>query len=406
MQLINIYENILQEKIVGGKVSQDIFKDLLKEPTIKDIIEELNKKTSVDSIFKKLHTNINEETYIGLTFEEVYDNSFIKELFKTVIKYADKDDTIQSQYNDKLKLRVIFKLEIINTTNLKTHLKLRNDAKFYSSAPKIENDELIITGRVEFSEKILKNKNEFVAVLRHEFQHLIQLIFIRMLKTRYTHMIKNDDKNKNTNNNKNDTADIDYKHEDSPIEYDARLAEFSVFIRERDAENLFNSKEDGFINSYDTMKYSMYVEYFKDFNKQQFYTKLYQLECTNDDIVWFKKELIKHINDTIKDIKVDTWNNREYIDSPNRHIKGFIIDLMLRGQPFNKFMKDVLSINIKTSIDNKINKLYYIAVVDALNEDYEYRTNKYTMKQFIGLIRKDSELMKNIEIQKLIKNII
>jgi hypothetical protein len=141
-----------------------------------------------------------------------------------------------------------------------------------------------------------------------------------------------------------------------PREYDARFTEFAYSIRDENWDYLFD--DDWGIFSYNKkLHFSFFVEYLKEYNKQQIFTKLSQLGATNQNIVNFKKEfkdrLFEFLNDGNENVDGDTsiFNFKVVIKKIILKIKKFIspspkdlkfsilFDLFIDGEPMNKFCK-------------------------------------------------------------------
>jgi hypothetical protein len=205
-------------------------------------------------------------------------------------------------------------------------------------------------GDIYISTEYLKTKDAFLYAFRHEFQHLIQSIINFPVE---------DNKFKDSLINKNPNS----SHQDRVTEYDARFTEFAYSIRDENWDYLFDDVLGVFSYGGGSEKlnlhFSYYAEYLKDYNKQQIYTKLYQLGVTNKNIVNFKIEFKNRLSDFLNSDRRDIRDlnfikkiiNRLIINLASKMIKyiprlpvqfKFFIffDLFIEGEPLNKLCKN------------------------------------------------------------------
>jgi hypothetical protein len=363
---------ILNEKIMGGEASELIFNKLYMQ-LLRWVCKDID-----NGIF----TQRDCEVEITLEPKETklllgdYLNSEKYQTFKNSSK--NKVDYLKDMY-------VIFYINFVFSGDVSTSVDVngnyRSERRYgYKLGVDVGGFEIVSYSTVYVNIEDLKEKEYFLYRVRHELQHIIQYLISKFEISGYIH-----NKNFMEYGGRTKPNIINNKkfHQNLEIEYDARFTEFAYSIRDENWKYLFGGEYGIF--SYEKINFSNFAEYLKDYNKQQIYTKLYQLGVTNQNIVNFKNELKIRV--------VDYLNSLTSI--LNDYKKVILFDLFIEGEPLNVMFKnfninpyDFLNDNLKDKfletydflIQNNIKRLK----LGGSKYDADYLTMKLKKDKYWG----------------------
>jgi hypothetical protein len=365
----------INEKIIGGEASEWLF-NYIYEKYLKEICYKLDNGEKIKNGFSievELDGAKIKEFLKGINYNNFKISSYRDNLYYEKLTEVEKVEFVKKYLDDKiLELNIYVWLGDEKSSSIRIE-GVKNYEDY--DQPNLYKS----WGYMDINEDdLIHGSKHFLSVFRHELQHTIQDLVYSFTNDQYIQNILKRSAVKISD------GWVNLGHHNKHTEYDARFIEFAYNVRDENWDYLFisSNKQTGFF-SYNPLYICYFSEYLKGYNKQQIFTKLYQLGCSNQNIINFKIEFKKRLTEYLNGLNELSIPSLEY---------SILIDLFVKDEPLHKFCLN-FNINPYDFMTDDLKNLF-LNYCEYLNDlpDGQFRQSfpKYTKGNFQLKIKRDS----------------